>query len=111
MPGHLDWYTTAICPDGKQRVHIRSRDSSAQIEPIFLNKEQSQLLMTTGVEFVLGNVALQQEQMSSAASIRKTAGLMFMNVQRVQMADQGESFVIRPLQNRRKMRADTHQKR
>jgi hypothetical protein len=47
MPGHLEWYTTAICPDGKQRVPIRSRDSSAQIEPIFLNKEQSQLLMTT----------------------------------------------------------------
>jgi len=47
MGDRLDWYTTGVCPDGKQRVHIRSVGSKPHIEPVFLSKEQSQLLHTT----------------------------------------------------------------
>jgi hypothetical protein len=46
MTEYLQWYTTQICPDGKQKIHIRQENGRAPVEPLFLDLSQSQLLLS-----------------------------------------------------------------
>ncbi len=46
MSVQLDWFTTEVLPDGRQKVHIRARDAR-ESEPLYLDLAQSQILMAT----------------------------------------------------------------
>lgn len=43
----FEWYTTLVREDGNQEVHIRSIGSTEASKPVYLDKEQTRLLMKT----------------------------------------------------------------
>ena len=44
-PATYDWFTTCILANGSQTIHLRPRERRQDLEVLFLNRQQSRLLM------------------------------------------------------------------